>query len=158
MDFRTMTGAGLAQAKRLIAGLRLPMPQVRMRPDPHGPRIDRRGTLRASLRSGADVIPLRRRAHRREHLPLAVLCDISGSMSRYSRMFLHFLHAVTNDRDAGAHIAARHAPLPASCTGKGKRPVEGTRRQDRLDCGDGVPTLRHATSRATTAKTPPQPA
>ena len=30
---------------------------------------------------------------------LVVLCDISGSMSRYSRMFLHFLHAITNDRD-----------------------------------------------------------
>ena len=102
MDFRTMTGAELAQAKRLIAGLRLPIPQVRvrrMRPDPHGPRIDLRDTLRASLRGSADVIPLRRRAQRQEHPPLAVLCDISGSMSRYSRMFLHFLHAVTNDRD-----------------------------------------------------------
>jgi uncharacterized protein with von Willebrand factor type A (vWA) domain len=102
MDFRTMTGAELAQAKRLIAGLRLPIPQVRvrrMRPDPHGPRIDLRDTLRASLRGSADVIPLGRRAQRQEHPPLAVLCDISGSMSRYSRMFLHFLHAVTNDRD-----------------------------------------------------------
>ena len=28
-----------------------------------------------------------------------ILCDISGSMSRYSRIFLHFMHAVTNDRD-----------------------------------------------------------
>jgi uncharacterized protein with von Willebrand factor type A (vWA) domain len=102
MDFRTMTGAELAQAKRLIAGLRLPIPQVhvrRMRPDAHGPRIDLRGTLRTSLRGNADVIPLRRRAQRKEHPPLAVLCDISGSMSRYSRMFLHFLHAITNDRD-----------------------------------------------------------
>jgi uncharacterized protein with von Willebrand factor type A (vWA) domain len=70
-----------------------------MRPDAHGPRIDLRGTLRTSLRGNADVIPLRRRAQRKEHPPLAVLCDISGSMSRYSRMFLHFLHAITNDRD-----------------------------------------------------------
>jgi uncharacterized protein len=30
---------------------------------------------------------------------MVILCDISGSMSRYSRMFLHFLHAITNDRD-----------------------------------------------------------
>jgi hypothetical protein len=102
MDFRTMTGEELSQARRLMANLRLPIPQVRvrrLRPDPRGPRIDLRGTLRASLRGNADVIPLRRRAQRHEHPPLVVLCDISGSMSRYSRMFLHFLHAITNDRD-----------------------------------------------------------
>ena len=57
-----------------------------------------RATLRAALRS-ADSIPLKRRSRRRRHPPLVVLCDISGSMSRYSRMFLHFMHAITNDRD-----------------------------------------------------------
>ncbi|MBI2316811.1 MAG: VWA domain-containing protein, partial [Betaproteobacteria bacterium] len=39
------------------------------------------------------------RRQRRRHPPLVVLCDISGSMNRYSRMFLHFLHAITNDYD-----------------------------------------------------------
>jgi uncharacterized protein with von Willebrand factor type A (vWA) domain len=58
-----------------------------------------RATLRASLRGNADIIALRRRSYRRRHPPLVVLCDISGSMSRYSRMFLHFLHAITSDRD-----------------------------------------------------------
>ena len=33
------------------------------------------------------------------HPPLVIMCDISGSMERYSRMLLHFMHAVTNDRD-----------------------------------------------------------
>ncbi len=101
-DFETMTAEELNQAKRLIAGLRLPIPEVatrRLRPDAHGARIDLRATLRASLRGNADVIPLRRRSFRRHHPPLVVLCDISGSMSRYSRMFLHFLHAITNDHD-----------------------------------------------------------
>jgi uncharacterized protein with von Willebrand factor type A (vWA) domain len=42
---------------------------------------------------------LKRRSRITRHPPLVVLCDISGSMSRYSRMFLHFLHAITNDRD-----------------------------------------------------------
>ena len=101
-DFETMTIAELAQAKRMISQLRLPIPQVRTRrltPHPHGRLVDMRATLRASLRAGSDVIPLRRRSHARRHPPLVVLCDISGSMSRYSRMFLHFLHAVTNDRD-----------------------------------------------------------
>ena len=101
-DFETMTADELEQARRLIAGLRLPIPQIptrRLHPDSHGRRVDLRATLRASLRGNADVIPLRRRSYRRRHPPLVVLCDISGSMSRYSRMFLHFLHAITSDRD-----------------------------------------------------------
>lgn len=101
-DFETMTAEELEQAKRLIAGLRLPIPQIttrRLHPDTHGQRVDLRATLRASLRGNADIIPLRRRSYRRRHPPLVVLCDISGSMSRYSRMFLHFLHAITSDRD-----------------------------------------------------------
>ena len=101
-DFDTMTSEELEQAKRLIAGLRLPIPQIRTRrlhPDVNGHRVDLRATLRASLRGNADIIPLRRRSYRLRHPPLVVLCDISGSMSRYSRMFLHFLHAITNDRD-----------------------------------------------------------
>lgn len=101
-DFETMTAAELEQAKRLIAGLRLPIAQLptrRLHPDAHGPRVDLRATLRASLRGNGDIIALRRRSYRHRHPPLIVLCDISGSMSRYARMFLHFLHAITNDRD-----------------------------------------------------------
>jgi uncharacterized protein len=101
-DFENMSGAELAQAKKLIARLRLPIPEVqtrRFRPDASGPRIDLPATLRASLRGGAQIIALKRRSRITRHPPLVVLCDISGSMSRYSRMFLHFLHAITNDRD-----------------------------------------------------------
>ncbi len=82
-DFETMTSEELEQAKRLIAGLRLPIPQIRTRrlhPDAHGQRVDLRATLRASLRGSADIIPLRRRSYRRRHPPLVVLCDISGSI------------------------------------------------------------------------------
>ncbi len=101
-DFETMTVEELTQAKKLIAGLRLPIPEVRTRrlqPDSRGHRIDLRSTLRASARGSADLIPLQRRSPLRRHPPLVVLCDISGSMSRYSRMFLHFVHAITSDRD-----------------------------------------------------------
>lgn len=101
-DFDAMTLDELRQTQRLIAGLRLPIPQVRtrrMRPDVRGTVVDLRATLRASLRGNADMIPLQRRSRRRRHPPLVVLCDVSGSMSRYSRMLLHFLHAITNDRD-----------------------------------------------------------
>jgi uncharacterized protein with von Willebrand factor type A (vWA) domain len=101
-DFETMTKEELAQTKRLIANLRLPILEVRTRrlmADPRGRLVDMRASLRASLRAGADIIPLKHRSQARRHPPLVVLCDISGSMSRYSRMFLHFLHAITNDRD-----------------------------------------------------------
>jgi hypothetical protein len=86
----------------MLANLRLPIPEIRTRrlsPDPAGPRVDLRASLRASLRHGAKIIPLKRRSPQRRHPPLVVLCDVSGSMNRYSRMFLHFLHAITNDRD-----------------------------------------------------------
>jgi uncharacterized protein with von Willebrand factor type A (vWA) domain len=101
-DFETMTSDEIAQAKKMLANLRLPIPEIRTRrltPDPDGSRVDLRASLRASLRHGAKIIPLKRRSPQRRHPPLVVLCDVSGSMNRYSRMFLHFLHAITNDRD-----------------------------------------------------------
>ncbi len=101
-DFETMTNEELAQAKKLIAELRLPIPEVRTRRlhrDSRGRRIDMRATMQASLRTGGAIIPLQRLTQEKRHPPLVVLCDISGSMSRYSRMFLHFMHAITNDRD-----------------------------------------------------------
>jgi uncharacterized protein len=102
MDFDTMSAAELAEAKRMLAELRLPLPLVRTRRKKisvSGKTIDMRATLRESLREGGDVIPLVRAAPRELHPPLVVLCDISGSMNPYARMFLHFLHAITNDRD-----------------------------------------------------------
>src|SRR4030095_8842637 len=103
MDFERMSAAEIAKAKRLIAAMRLPimaLPTRRFRPDPLGRRIDMRASLRAALRS-ADSIPLRRRIPRRRHPPLLILCDIYGSISRYSHTILHLSHALTNDRDRG---------------------------------------------------------
>jgi uncharacterized protein with von Willebrand factor type A (vWA) domain len=102
MDFDTMSAAELAQARQMISQLRLPLPLVRTRRkriSSQGKTIDVRATLRESLREGGDIIPLVRAAPRELHPPLVVLCDISGSMNPYARMFLHFLHAITNDRD-----------------------------------------------------------
>ena len=101
IDFEKMSSEELAAAKRLVSRMRLPImdvPTRRFRPDPHGRRIDLRATLRASLRAGG-IPALRRRNPRRRHPPLVIICDISGSMSRYSRVVLHFMHAVTSDRD-----------------------------------------------------------
>jgi hypothetical protein len=100
-DFEKMSLAELAEAKAAIARLRIHRDEARTRrtrPAANGPLIDMRATLRATLRGGG-IIPLKRRAIRRRPPPLVVLCDISGSMSAYARIFLHFLHALTNDRD-----------------------------------------------------------
>jgi len=102
MDFETMSAEEIAKAKAIISRMRLPIMRVptrRYAPNPRGAKIDMRASLRSALRSGSDTIPLKRSARRHRHPPLVVLCDISGSMSRYSRMLLHFLHAITNDRD-----------------------------------------------------------
>ncbi len=101
MDFEKMSLDELARAKAAIARLRLPiqdMPTRRHGPNPRGARADMRATMRAALRSGG-LIELKRKSPRRRPPPLVVLCDISGSMSRYSRVFLHFMHSITNDRD-----------------------------------------------------------
>ena len=102
MDFDTMSAAELEQARKMLSELRLPLPLLRTRRkkiSAEGKTINLRATLRESLRKGGDIITLVRAAPRELHPPLVVLCDISGSMNPYSRMFLHFLHAITNDRD-----------------------------------------------------------
>ena len=102
MDFDTMSAAELVDARKMISQLRLPLPLIRTRRkriSDNGRAISIRETMRRSLREGGDVIPLVRAAPRELHPPLVVLCDISGSMNPYARMFLHFLHSITNDRD-----------------------------------------------------------
>ena len=101
-DFDDMSADEIRQAKSLIERMRLPIvtvPTRRFTADPQGRRIDMRATLRAALRSGNGIIPLRLARRRTRPPPLVMLCDISGSMSRYSRMLIHFMHAVTSDRD-----------------------------------------------------------
>ena len=101
-DFETMTAAELSEVKAMIARLRLPLPELPIRRTvaaSRGSAVDLRATLRAMASAGGTVVPLAWRERRRRRPPLVVLCDISGSMDRYSRMLLFFLHAITNDRD-----------------------------------------------------------
>jgi uncharacterized protein len=60
-----------------------------------GPRLDVRRAMRQSLRTGGDVVALPRRARRWRQRPIVLLCDVSGSMERYSRMLLQFAHAIS---------------------------------------------------------------
>ncbi len=101
-DFESMSTAELEDAKRAMARLTLPLQRVKTRrwqAHARGQGIDARRSLRAALRQGGDALPLLRRKRRERPPPLVVLTDISGSMGQYSRMLLHFLHALTNDRD-----------------------------------------------------------
>jgi uncharacterized protein with von Willebrand factor type A (vWA) domain len=100
-DFATMTAGELAEVRELLRTIKLPLPQRRVRRTAaaaRGHAIDLRSTLRGGLGASGALTPLRFRTHRRRPPPLVVLCDISGSMDRYARMLLHFLHAITNDR------------------------------------------------------------
>ena len=104
MDFAQMTAEEQSAARRAIARLELPVRPIasrRTRVDPRGRVADWRGTMRAALRSGGEVRALVTRARRTRWPNLVVLCDISGSMSDYSRMLLHFLHAAANAKGAG---------------------------------------------------------
>jgi uncharacterized protein len=101
MDFEKMSGAEITAAKAAIKRMTLPLaalPTRRFSPDARGTRTDMRASFRAQLRSGG-FIALKRKSRRRRPPPLVIICDISGSMSRYSRLFIHFMHAVTNERD-----------------------------------------------------------
>ena len=101
-DFEEMSAEEITRARALIRDMRLPIravPTRRFRPEPRGRRVDLRRTLRRSLRGGGAMIDIARRRRLRRHPPLVILCDISGSMERYGRMLLHFMHTVTNDRD-----------------------------------------------------------
>jgi len=102
MDFAQMTAEEEAAARRAIARAALflhPVPTRRSRAARRGPRIDLRRALRLQARPGGELAPPPRRQARLRRPPIVVLCDISGSMERYTRIFLHFLHALTNDQD-----------------------------------------------------------
>ncbi len=104
LDFEQMTSAEMAQAKRLIADIRLPvrpLPSRRTQPALRGRSPDWRATMRRSLRRGGEIDRLCHRQRRTRWPNLVALCDISGSMSAYSRAVLHFLHAASNTQGAG---------------------------------------------------------
>jgi uncharacterized protein len=100
-DFAQMTAAEIIEVTRAIAEMRLPQAELRTRryqPDARGLRLDMRRTLRGSLRTGGDIIDIRKLGRIDKPAPIVALLDISGSMSEYTRLFLHFLHAIMDAR------------------------------------------------------------
>lgn len=100
-DFAQMSVDELRRAEDAIARMKLPDDHIRLRrfrPDAHGSRIDPRGTLRLALSRGGDMFQIARCEPALRAPPIVALCDISGSMSEYTRVFLHFLHRLTQER------------------------------------------------------------
>lgn len=105
VDFEKMTPAEWSAARSLIERLRLPFPELatrRFASSARGASLDLAAALRRMGRQGGEIVSLPRKRRRVREAPLVVLCDISGSMHRYTRVFLHFLHALSGNR---AHVS-----------------------------------------------------
>ena len=102
-DFDQMSADELARARTAVRRFELdvrPLVTRRTRPAVRG-EIDRARTIRAALRGGGDLVSLRRRDRIERPPAIVALCDISGSMGRYSEMLLRFLHALLVERNRG---------------------------------------------------------
>ena len=96
-----MSAAEIAEVTRAIAKMKLPQAELRTRrfkPDARGQRLDLRRTLRGSLRTGGEIVKFQRLGRIDKPAPIVALLDISGSMTDYTRLFLQFLHAITDAR------------------------------------------------------------
>ena len=103
-DFDQMSADELARARQLVRALDATLPTIQSRrtvASRRGHRVDASRTVRAALRHDGEVLSLWRRRRRERPLELVVLCDISGSMGRYSEMLLRFVHAVQTHRGSG---------------------------------------------------------
>ena len=98
-DFEQMSLDELRQARQLLresADIVSAIPTRRFRTDVRGRRYDLQKSMRTMLKNNGQLIELARKKRKRKPPTLVLICDISGSMSRYSRMFMHFAHALSS--------------------------------------------------------------
>jgi uncharacterized protein with von Willebrand factor type A (vWA) domain len=98
-DFEQFTWDEIQEAKRLMAEMHWDLgmrPTRRKTPARNGSYLDMRRIIRRNLKYGSELIELTWREIKRKPRPLVIICDISGSMSLYSRLLLHFIHTITN--------------------------------------------------------------
>ena len=101
-DFNQLSASEYQLVERLVRDVHLPLPTVparRVRAGWRGARVHWGRTLRRAAQSGGEVMALQRLQRQRQPLPLLVLVDVSGSMERYARLLLAFLHAATRQID-----------------------------------------------------------
>ena len=102
MDFEQMSSDEINTAKKVIAQMNLSIPQVKSRRFKNSSlrrKIDLRQSLKGANKFCGEYIPLRYKSRKDKNPPIVAICDISGSMSRYSRMLLHFMHVLTTLRN-----------------------------------------------------------
>ena len=102
-DFEQFTDAEVAAAERMLAELDWELGEHRSKrwTPGSGPALDLRRAVRANMRYGGELIDLPERQRKTRRRPLVLLCDVSGSMERYSRMLLHFVHALSGGGQPG---------------------------------------------------------
>ena len=100
-DFARYSEEELEQAKAMIAAFDWDLGRRRTRRWAPGGRevVDLRRVLRQNLKYGGEPLTFPMRARTMKRRPLVLLCDVSGSMERYARMLLHFMHSVTRGLD-----------------------------------------------------------
>lgn len=111
-DFEQMSVDELRLARSALSTRNWELPKRKARrtePASSGHRFDLRRTLQLSMRTSGNIVKLAWRRNRQVEPPLVILCDISGSMSVYARMCLHFFHGLTQSRRTGR--AATHTFL-----------------------------------------------
>ncbi len=100
-DFSALSGVEYHLVEQLARDIALPVPRLparRRRPASHGDRLHWPGVMRRAARTGGELLQLPRLRRLQEPLPLLVLVDVSGSMERYARLLLAFLHAATRSQ------------------------------------------------------------
>ena len=100
-DFSKFTTEEFDQAKEMMAELKWDMGIRRTRrwAPGQGPNLDLRRVIRNNMKYGGELVELPRRQRKHKPRPLVLICDVSGSMERYTRMLLHFLYCVTGGPD-----------------------------------------------------------
>ena len=104
-DFAQFSGQEVFEARRMMESLRWDLGQRRTRrmTPGEGANLDLRRSLRRSLQYGGEMLDLAQRGPKSRPRPLALICDVSGSMERYTRMLLHFIHTVTAGQSSSPH-------------------------------------------------------
>ena len=106
-DFNQLSASEYGLVERLAREVRLPVPHYaarRTRPGVRGSRPHWPGAMHHAAGTGGELLYMPRLQRRRQPLPLLVLVDVSGSMERYARLLLAFLHAATAPRHAGVGL------------------------------------------------------
>ncbi len=98
-DFADYTPLEIAQARTMMADLSwdLGRRKTRRTQTGEGAALDWRNTFRRNLKYGGELLELSHRQPKDKTRPLVLICDVSGSMERYTRLLLHFIHTIAGD-------------------------------------------------------------